>query len=69
MVACSRASSTSSPSRPGPLPTNTKQLVFKAIQTYSDGTTVNWIQRTVKGAPEPDHPAPVLKLTKAGTGH
>ncbi len=53
----------------GPLPTNTNQLVFKAIQTYSDGTTVNWIQQTVKGAPEPDHPAPVLELTKAGHGH
>ncbi len=53
----------------GPLPTNTSQLVFKAIQTYSDGTTVDWIQQTVKGAPEPDHPAPVLKLTKAGSGH
>jgi uncharacterized protein YcnI len=54
----------------GPLPTNTNQLTFKAIQTYSDGTTVNWIQQTVKGAPEPDHPAPVLKLTKASSeGH
>jgi uncharacterized protein YcnI len=50
----------------GPLPTNTNQLVFKAIQTYSDGTTVSWIQQTVKGTPEPDHPAPVLKLTAAG---
>jgi uncharacterized protein YcnI len=53
----------------GPLPTNTNQLVFKAIQTYSDGTTVNWIQRTVKGTPEPEHPAPVLKLTKAADDH
>jgi uncharacterized protein YcnI len=53
----------------GPLPTNTNKLVFKAIQTYGDGTTVNWIQQTVKGAPEPDHPAPVLKLTKTGSGH
>jgi uncharacterized protein len=53
----------------GPLPTNTNQLVFKAIQTYSDGTTVNWIQQTVKGAPEPDHPAPVLKLTAARSSH
>ena len=42
----------------GPLPTNTGKLTFKAIQTYSDGTTVNWIQETVKGAPEPDHPTP-----------
>jgi uncharacterized protein YcnI len=53
----------------GPLPTNTGTLTFKAIQTYSDGTTVNWIQETVKGAPEPDHPAPVLTLTKASGGH
>jgi len=53
----------------GPLPTNTGKLTFKAIQTYSDGTTVNWIQETVKGAPEPDHPAPVLTLTKASGGH
>jgi uncharacterized protein YcnI len=53
----------------GPLPTNTSKLTFKAIQTYSDGTTVNWIQSTVKGAPEPDHPAPVLTLTKAAGGH
>ena len=53
----------------GPLPTNTGQLVFKAIQTYSDGTTVNWIQQTVKGASEPEHPAPVLKLTSATGDH
>jgi uncharacterized protein len=52
----------------GPLPTNTNQLTFKAIQTYSDGTTVNWIEATVKGAPEPEHPAPVLTLTKASGG-
>lgn len=49
----------------GPLPTNTGKLTFKAIQTYSNGDTVNWIQQTVKGAPEPDHPAPTLTLTKA----
>lgn len=53
----------------GPLPTNTKQLVFTVLQTYSDGTTVSWIQLTVKGTPEPDHPAPVLKLTKAASDH
>jgi hypothetical protein len=31
---------------------------FKAIQTSSDRTVVNWIEPTVKGAPEPEHPAP-----------
>jgi uncharacterized protein YcnI len=47
----------------GQLPSNASSLEFKAIQTYSDGSTVSWIEDTVKGAPEPDHPAPVLKLT------
>jgi uncharacterized protein YcnI len=53
----------------GPLPTKPDSLTFKAIQTYSDGTVVNWIQRTVKGAPEPDRPAPTLKLTKPSGTH
>jgi uncharacterized protein YcnI len=51
-----------------PLPTNTNQLVFKVLQTYSDGNTVSWIEPTVKGTPEPEHPAPVLKLTAAARG-
>jgi uncharacterized protein len=53
----------------GPLPTNTNQLVFKALQTYSDGTIVSWIQQAVKGTPAPAHPAPVLKLTAAASSH
>ncbi len=50
------------------LPSNTGQLTFKAIQTYSNGDVVSWIETPVKGAPEPEHPAPVLKLTKAQKG-
>ena len=53
----------------GPLPTKPNSLTFKAVQTYSDGTVVNWIQQTVKGAPEPEHPAPTLKLTKSSGSH
>ncbi len=53
----------------GPLPTKTGKLTFKAIQTYSNGDVVSWIQQTVKGAPEPDHPAPTLTLTAASTNH
>ena len=45
------------------LPTGTSQLVFKAIQSYSDGTTVSWIQVPTKAVPDPPHPAPVLALT------
>ena len=48
----------------GALPSNTKSLEFKALQTYSDGTIVRWIEDpATKGGPAPDHPAPILKLT------
>ena len=50
----------------GPLP-ETDQLVFKALQTYSDGNVVRWIDEPVAdGAEEPQSPAPVLALAKAG---
>ena len=52
----------------GPLPEK-DSLVFKALQTYSDGDVVRWIDEA-SGSSEPEHPAPVLKLTKASaTGH
>jgi uncharacterized protein YcnI len=47
----------------GTLPSNTKAVVFKAVQTYSDGTVVSWIEPIVKGSPAPEHPTPILKLT------
>ena len=53
----------------GPLADNTDKLTFKAVQTYSNGDVVNWIQQTAKGAPEPEHPAPTLTLTAAGADH
>ncbi len=40
-------------------------LTFPAIQTYSDGSTVNWVDAETPNGPEPDHPAPVLTLTPA----
>jgi uncharacterized protein YcnI len=56
--------------RAGPLPKNVSKLEFRASQTYSDGEVVQWIEPTVKGGDEPEHPAPVLKLTKAsGDSH
>jgi uncharacterized protein YcnI len=51
----------------GPLPTDTDQLVFKALQTYDNGEVVRWIDTAPEGAPEPKHPAPVLTLTPADT--
>jgi uncharacterized protein YcnI len=49
----------------GPLPKNVSKLEFRVAQTYSDGEVVQWIEPTVKGGDEPEHPAPVLRLTKA----
>ena len=49
----------------GPLPADTDKLVFKVLQTYSDGTVVRWIDEAARGAAEPQHPAPALTLTVA----
>lgn len=51
----------------GPLP-DADQIVFKALQTYSDGTIVRWIETPSSNGVEPEHPAPVLTLTKGGDG-
>jgi uncharacterized protein YcnI len=51
-----------------PLPQGVSQLMFKAIQTYSNGDVVRWIDVSQAGQPEPDHPAPVLTLTVAAAG-
>jgi uncharacterized protein YcnI len=48
----------------GPLP-KTGSITFKALQTYSDGSIVRWIDLVTPGQAEPDHPAPVLTLTPA----
>jgi uncharacterized protein YcnI len=52
----------------GTVPSTTSSLTFKALQTYSDGTVVRWIEPIVKGTPAPENPTPVLKLTKASKG-
>jgi periplasmic copper chaperone A len=46
------------------IPTGTDQLVFKAVQHYSDGTSVAWIQVPDQAVPDPPHPAPVVTLTR-----
>jgi len=50
----------------GPLP-QASSMVFKAIQTYSDGKQVAWIEEPVGGT-EPAHPAPTLTLVPASGG-
>ena len=48
-----------------PMPTGESQVAFKAIQTYSNGDVVRWIDVQQPGLPAPAHPAPVVKLTTA----
>ncbi|MBQ1074813.1 YcnI family protein [Micromonospora sp. C31] len=48
----------------GPLP-QVETMVFKALQTYSDGNVQRWIEEPLPGGEEPESPAPVLALTAA----
>ncbi|MBO2452952.1 YcnI family protein [Actinomadura barringtoniae] len=47
----------------GSMPTDTDHLKFTAEQTYTGGEVVKWDQDQQPGQEEPEHPAPVLKLT------
>ncbi len=49
----------------GQLPEDADELVFKALQTYSNKEVVRWIEVPQDGAEEPDYPAPVLALSTA----
>lgn len=51
----------------GALPEDTDELVFKALQTYSNKEVVRWIEEQ-KGEEEPENPAPVLALSAASEG-
>ncbi|WP_234971514.1 YcnI family protein [Jatrophihabitans endophyticus] len=50
----------------GPLPEQST-VTFKALQTYSNGDVVRWVETAAPGSSaEPEHPAPVLTLAPAG---
>jgi uncharacterized protein YcnI len=51
----------------GPLP-DSGDLVFKALQYYSDGSVVRWIEPATDGGEEPEHPAPTLTIMPAASG-
>ncbi|MEV0008936.1 YcnI family protein [Streptomyces sp. NPDC051840] len=54
----------------GQLPEDADQLVFKALQTYSNKEVVRWIEEPTAGGEEPESPAPVLALSApAGDAH
>jgi uncharacterized protein YcnI len=50
----------------GPLP-KVPTMAFPAVQTYSNGDTVRWIEPTPANGDEPDHPVPVLNLVASGS--
>jgi uncharacterized protein YcnI len=50
----------------GPLP-DADSISFPTVQTYDDGTVVDWKDPTPPGGEEPEHPAPTLAL-EAGSG-
>ncbi|MEU0130334.1 YcnI family protein [Streptomyces sp. NPDC006289] len=52
----------------GQLPEDADQLVFKALQTYSNKEVVRWIEEPAEGGEEPANPAPVLALTAPAEG-
>ena len=49
------------------IPDGPDQLVFRAVQGYSDGSSVRWVDPVTSGGPAPDHPTPILQLT-GGSG-
>lgn len=49
--------------RAGAVP-ETKSVALPAVQTYSDGSTVDWSQ-IAQGGAEPQHPAPLLTVVPA----
>jgi uncharacterized protein YcnI len=52
----------------GPLPDDADSLTFPAVQTYSSGEVVRWIERAQPGGTEPEHPAPTVRLTDPAGG-
>ncbi|MFJ5260590.1 YcnI family protein [Streptomyces sp. NPDC088387] len=53
----------------GALPDDADEMVFKAIQTYSNKDVVRWIEVPEDGQEEPENPAPVLALSAATEDH
>ena len=46
-------------------PSDATSLSFKTLETYGDGEVARWIEMPQDGVPEPEHPAPTIKLKAA----
>lgn len=49
------------------LPPDATSLSFRTLQTYTNGEVDRWIEVPREGSPEPDNPAPTLRLTAVAT--
>ena len=49
----------------GPMPSDVETLEFAAVQTYDSDEVVRWIEPTLEGGEEPEHPAPAITLVAA----
>src|SRR6185503_11999410 len=45
-----------------------RQLVLKTIQSYTDGKQDAWIELPTAAVPEPEQPAPIVRLQAAAPG-
>jgi uncharacterized protein YcnI len=52
----------------GRLPEADATLAFKALQTYSNGEVVRWIELPGAAGEEPEHPAPMVTVAPADVG-
>ena len=46
----------------GQMPIDVTELSIPAVQTYSSGEEVAWIEQPTEGGAEPERPAPTLQL-------
>ncbi|MEV4570121.1 YcnI family protein [Nonomuraea sp. NPDC049419] len=53
----------------GKLPEGVDSLMFPTKQTYSNGEVVDWSEAPKADGSEPEHPAPLLKLTPAAAAN
>jgi uncharacterized protein YcnI len=47
----------------GGIPDDAEEVVFRVVQSYTDGSTVRWIDPVSDTGPEAQYPTPVLELT------
>jgi uncharacterized protein YcnI len=45
------------------LPDDADEVVFRVVQSYTDGTSVRWVDPVSDTGPEAQHPTPILALT------